>query len=277
MGQQRVDVGFRTFQASTTIAKNLRVKLDSNLKLVVAGVNDHDIGFIEEAALAADDYKVVVLHSKPGTQFGVAAAAISKGAYVYPAASGKVTSINSGKARWIAATAATADGDIIELIPYAGSFLGGAITAASTAIASSAVIGAFDQSVSVPANSLKAGDVLRIRAAVGGVGVTGTPTLVITLKFGTVTIKATAATTTAANDVPYIECDFVIRTATTAVASGITIMGVPGTGVPTPFIMASTTVDLAVANDITVSATWSASSASNTCRLDVLDVQKIIG
>jgi len=108
----------RTFQASAAIARYLRVKLSSG-KLAAAGLADNDIGTLDYAALAADEYVPVNLRSLEGTELVVAAGEITLGAAVYTAASGRVsaTAAATSYKRGIALEAATAAGDIIEILP----------------------------------------------------------------------------------------------------------------------------------------------------------------
>ncbi len=108
----------RTFQASAAIAKHLRVKLSGG-QLAAAGLADNDIGTIDYAALAANEYVPVNLRSLQGTEQVVAAGEITLGAAVYTAAAGKVSATGAGTSfkRGIALQAATADGDIIEILP----------------------------------------------------------------------------------------------------------------------------------------------------------------
>jgi hypothetical protein len=62
----------------------------------------------------------VRLKTATGTKKMIAAAAVTAGAYVYGAASGKVSSVANGNIAGIARDAATADGDVIEVMPING-------------------------------------------------------------------------------------------------------------------------------------------------------------
>lgn len=150
-------------------------------------------------------------------------------------------------------------------------------TADSAAIASTASETDFDKTYSLPANSLRVGDVITIRGQLSSVGVTATPTLQVKVYIGATAVLTTAAVTTAANDLPTFEVKIVVRAigaSGSIVAYGTSIMGVPGTGVPKPFNMAATSIDTTAAKTIKVSATWSASSASNTVKLSNLTISK---
>ena len=110
-----VEGNTRTFVASAAIDQFLRVKLSSG-QLAAAGADDIDIGTLEEEAFASGDVRAVRLASATGTRKMVASEAISLGAKVYGAASGKIADTGSGRTIGIALEAATADGDIIEVL-----------------------------------------------------------------------------------------------------------------------------------------------------------------
>lgn len=114
----------RGFTAGAAIAQYLRVKLSSG-KLAVAGA-EQDIGTIEEESFADGDVRAVRLLSTQGTHLAVAAGAVSAGAKVYGAAGGKVDDTQGTGAflRGIALEAATADGDVIEILPLNGETAG---------------------------------------------------------------------------------------------------------------------------------------------------------
>lgn len=113
---QYVDSGCRAFTAGAAIGKNLRVKLTSG-KLALAGITDREIGTTEQASFADGDVVMVRLRTAPGTVKMTAAAAISAGALCYTAANGK-TSVSAATAYIVghALEAATADGDVIEVV-----------------------------------------------------------------------------------------------------------------------------------------------------------------
>lgn len=118
---QYVEGPTKSFTAGGAIAQFLRVKLTAG-KLAIAGAGATDgaveIGTIEDAAFADGDVKAVRLRNAQGTKKMVAAGAFSAGAAVYGAAGGKVDDAVSGSAHGIAMEAATADGDVVEVMPY---------------------------------------------------------------------------------------------------------------------------------------------------------------
>lgn len=115
------DTGYKAFEADGTISQWARVKLDSDGKVTVAGLTDKGIGVATRAAVAGDVIDVA-LNSKPGTIKMIAVEALDAGATVYSEASGKVQDTAQATAFQVgvAMEAATADGDIIEVMPQIG-------------------------------------------------------------------------------------------------------------------------------------------------------------
>lgn len=111
-----VETNTRRFPTGgTAIGRYLRVTLPSG-DLAVAGIADNDIGTIEYEVFTSDTEAAVRLKTAVGTRKMVAAAAVTAGAIVYAAASGKVDDTVSAQRIGIALEAATADGDIIEVL-----------------------------------------------------------------------------------------------------------------------------------------------------------------
>jgi len=115
---QFVDGQTKTFVADEAIAINLRVKLDSDGKVTVAGLADKEIGTAVTPAFAAGDRVTVRLRTAAGTHKMIAQEALAVGATLYTEANGKVqdtaqaTSFQVG----VALEAAAADGDVIEVL-----------------------------------------------------------------------------------------------------------------------------------------------------------------
>lgn len=104
----------KTFTAGAAIGANLRVKLSAGV-LAAAGSTDVEIGTLQEESFASGDVRAVLLRNAAGTAEMVASEAITAGNPVYAAASGKVAA--SGTVLLgIAISAASADGDIIEVL-----------------------------------------------------------------------------------------------------------------------------------------------------------------
>lgn len=151
--------------------------------------------------------------------------------------------------------------------------------AASTALTNSTTETNFDNStLTIPANSLNVGDVIRVRAQLIATATNSTDTLNMKLKLGSTSVIATGAVDVANNDIGYIDADIVVRTigaSGTMVATGVAALGVEGTVTAKPAKLASTTVDTTAALTLAVSGTWSVANAGNSCRLDVCNVQII--
>ena len=113
---QYVDSNTKAFAAAGTIAQFARVKLGSGGTITAAALADIEIGIAMERA-ASGDVIPVKLRSGVGTCKAIAAAAITRGANVYSAASGKVSVSATGAYNLgIAIEAAAANGDIIEIL-----------------------------------------------------------------------------------------------------------------------------------------------------------------
>lgn len=115
---QYVDGNEKSFIADEAIAVNLRVKLDSDGRVTVAGLTDKEIGTAVTPAFAAGDSVTVRLRSGAGTHKMVAVEALAIGATLYTEAAGKVQDTAQATAFQIgtALEAATADGDVIEVL-----------------------------------------------------------------------------------------------------------------------------------------------------------------
>lgn len=110
--------GFRTFQATAVaIAQGMRVTVDSNGLISVAGAAVGAVGVTTEA-IAASGYGTVKLFNAPGTFIINAHAAIARGAILYPAAAGRVDDAGTTTIPLVALEAATAQGDLIECGPW---------------------------------------------------------------------------------------------------------------------------------------------------------------
>ena len=114
---QYVDGNVKGFIASGAITAFTRVKHSGTAKTVeTAGAGEDWIGTAETTV--ADGKQVNVrLRTAAGTRKMVAAGALSIGDVVYGAASGKIDDTAAGQAIGYALEAATADGDIIEVVP----------------------------------------------------------------------------------------------------------------------------------------------------------------
>lgn len=153
-------------------------------------------------------------------------------------------------------------------------------TAASTAVSNTTTETLFDKYFTIPANSLRAGSLIRARFQGIATATNSTDTLAVKLYIGGLTgtaLISIAATDVADNNVFQGEYELIIRTigaSGTMVGCG-TFKSIPaaeGTMTIKDDILASTAIDTTAAQVIGVSATWSVASASNSCRLDFLRV-----
>lgn len=115
---QYTDNNCKTFVADEAIAVHLRVKLDSDGRVTTAALADKEIGTAVTPAAAAGDVITVRLRSAAGTHKMVAIEALAIGATVYTETGGKVQDTAATGAFQIgtALEAATADGDVIEVL-----------------------------------------------------------------------------------------------------------------------------------------------------------------
>lgn len=169
-----------------------------------------------------------------------------------------------------------ATGDLFRL-PY----LIGAIVAASTAITGATETEtAFDQAVSIPANLLEAGTVLRVRAQGIYTSTTGSETHSLIVKIGATTIVTLATIDPANSDIFYFDLLVQVRTAGetgTLVATG-TVLAQAQTAVGTakPVFLASTAIDTTVANSVAVYIDRQGTATdSDSARLDILTVEAV--
>lgn len=105
----------KTFSAGAALVQNRLVVLSSGV-LQYADAYTTAIGTLEDTTFASGDVVAVRLLPGEGTFKMMASAAITSGAYVYQTASGKIDDVGFIPVG-IALEAASADGDIIEVLP----------------------------------------------------------------------------------------------------------------------------------------------------------------
>lgn len=197
------ETGFKTFTATAVaLAKNVRVLLDSSGTISVAGVSDEWIGTTVED-IAASGTGTVRLRNQPGTHFFTASAAITRGAKLYAAASGKVddgSTVLGGGAPigFEALEAATADGDIIECAPTS-ELTGGVpvifqVPLLLATIADGDLLTAFTPGF--------AGKIVGFTANVTAAATTGSKTSTLNLEIGTTNLTGGSLVLTSANMTP---------------------------------------------------------------------------
>lgn len=157
-----------------------------------------------------------------------------------------------------------------------------ASVAASTAVTASSTETLFSTSYSIPANTLRAASVVKIRYQGIATATNATDTLQVILRIGGVagTALLTGTATDVANNAIFAgEFTLVVRTAGSSgtmvgygthtdvpAASGTAVHDITET-------LASTALDTTIAQVVGVTATWSTTNAGNSCRLDILVVE----
>lgn len=151
------------------------------------------------------------------------------------------------------------------------------IVAPSTTITNTNVETTFSNgTLTIPANSLKVGDVIRIHARAFCIAQNSTDTHRIRLYINSTTLADSTALALDPNDWVMIDMELTIRTigATgTFVADGELTTVVAGTPTTVDIIVASTTLDTTAAAVITIKSLASATSTGNQIRLDEFNVQ----
>lgn len=160
-------------------------------------------------------------------------------------------------------------------------------TAASTAITNTTAETAFSTQYSIPADTLKAGSLVKIRFQGIATATNGSDTLTIKLWLATsvvadaitgITLVSMAATDVANDNVFQGEYELIVRT----IGAGGTVIGagtfksIPaaeGTMTIKDDILASTALNTTVAQIVAVTADWSAADPGNSVRLDFLRVE----
>ncbi len=152
-------------------------------------------------------------------------------------------------------------------------------TAASTAIASTSAETVFDTNYNMPANTLKAGSVVKIRYQGIGTTVVGTDTLSHKLYIGGTggTALITSAATTMVNNHTFNgEAVLICRTAgatgTFVASATYKVNSAEGTMTVKDDIPASTPINTQAAQLITASGTFNTTNA-NSCRMDLFVVE----
>jgi len=115
---QSVETPTKALPAGGALGQYILVKFTSDV-LSVAALGEEPIGVMQQAAFAAGEVCNVRLLSAQGTMKCFASAAVAQGAVVYGRAAGKVDDDSGTSAIriGIALEAATAAGDIIEVLP----------------------------------------------------------------------------------------------------------------------------------------------------------------
>ena len=113
---QFTDGNVKAFAAGEALAAYHLVKLSSEDVVAYAAAGDNWLGVTEEAA-AINTNVAIRLRTASGTVKMTAAGAFSAGAIVYTADDGKIDDTAVGQPVGVALEAATADGDVVEVVP----------------------------------------------------------------------------------------------------------------------------------------------------------------
>jgi hypothetical protein len=272
----------RSFPNNAALARYRRIVITSGYA-AYASANERALAVTEKPSQSTDSVVAGQLAADGRTRILTSSEAISQYARVYAAANGKVAATGSIY-EGIALTSTSGDGEELEVAwmpdPHEKLYVA---TAASSAISNTTTETLFDSNFTIPANTLKAGDVIKIRYQGIATATNSTDTLAIKLYIGGLTGTALishAATDVANNDVFSGEMTLVVRDigATGHIVGMGTYKSVPaaeGTITVKDKVLASTAIDTTAAQQIGVSATWSVANSGNSVRLDILNVERL--
>lgn len=152
-------------------------------------------------------------------------------------------------------------------------------TVASAAITGTNAETAFDTNAqyTIPANTLKAGDIIRLSTMGIITGHNGSDTLAVQAYVGAQSIATTGAVNNSANDTFGFDLEFVVRTiggSGTMLVRGWVYDGVPGTATAKSVYLASTAIDTTATKLLKLTGTFSSSSGTNSCRNDMFRVTR---
>lgn len=104
-----------TLVAASALSAYTRVYVDSSGQAALAGADNQDIGVVQEDVASGGNAPIRLWGA--GSMFIKTSSAITAGGMVYPAANGTVSGSKDDNQIGLAAQAATASGDVIEIIP----------------------------------------------------------------------------------------------------------------------------------------------------------------
>jgi len=253
------------------------VRLNSSNELVYCDAGEVPLGPIGENVSDGDDIAVALLTNKEGTFQGVAAGTFSLLAPLYTQADGKIDDINTGVRIGWALEACSYAAQYIEFLPDLAQVAIVNAAAATAVGASSTDEEDIDVTAFIPANNIRAGSMFRIKACGIVVDQDSTPQCDVKLYAGTELIATATVAAAADNDQCIIEADLVVRTigsSGTLIALAKTSFDAAGTALVSA-LKASATEDTTSGLTIKCTATFSASHADNSFRLDLLSVEQL--
>lgn len=170
------------------------------------------------------------------------------------------------------------------LVPFLASGLFSESVAAGTALSNTvsteqSYAGA-GNSVVIPANSLKVGDVIRGQLQIVVSAAASTDTHTVKVKIGSNIVAVTGVPDSVTGDVVVIHYTIVVRTigaSGTAISFSLSFQGTTGSAagaadIPTGSALASFTLDTTAATTIQVTSTWSATTATCTSNIEAHNV-----
>lgn len=164
------------------------------------------------------------------------------------------------------------------LCKAASSFLAD-VTAPSATVTNTVAETTFSNgTVTIPKNSVKAGDMVRIRGQVAIPSTNATDTLTIKIYLGATLVATLPALDVANSDIATFEVTLIFRTvgaAGTVYGFGSYTFGPTATATTKAFTLAQTAVDTTADQAITVTATWSVANAGNQAALQALAVEQV--
>jgi hypothetical protein len=244
------------------------VKKDSNGELV-----PHDVRggkaermFLREDSIQGNTYTTIYADDEPGQYYTCPAGTVLQGRLK----AGENVAINDLLISY-------GDGTLCKA---ASKFLAN-IAAVSTTVTNTVAETTFSNgTVTIPKNTLKVGDIIRVRGAVTFPSTNSTDTATIKVKIGTDIVLQVPATDVANSDIAFFDTSIFIRTigaAGTYGAIGTFAIGADQVGAVKEDYLASTTLDTTAAASLTVTVTWSVASASNQAILQMLVVEQVKG
>jgi len=274
---KQMDVATLTATTAEAITQHRLVRHDSSLNLVYADAGEMPLGPVDRVVASGDEASVALLANKCGTIKLTASGAISAGARVFTAADGKISATNSMILVGTALEAATADGDVIEVLPdlkrvaYVNTAADSVKGASSTSEVDCGI------TVTIPAIEILTGSVFRIRAEGLVTDQDSTPQCDVKLYVGTEVIATATVAAAADNDQCIILADVVVRTSGASgklKALAATSFDAAGTALVSA-LKAEASEDLSSGAAVKCTVTFGASHADNKFRLDTLQVEHL--
>jgi len=261
--------------AGENLEKNRLVRLDASGDWVYCDAGEYPLAVTTR--YTADGAPATgLLFNKEGTLRVTAAGSITIYEDAFTAADGKISATNSGVRVGKVLQTAAASGIVdvvadLDRVPMVNTAASAAIGASSTAEAD------FDKTCSIPAQDLKAGSIIRVHACGIVVGQDTTPQFDVKLYAGTEVVATVTVAAAATNDQFTITAEIVVRTigaSGTIIAQVSHVCDAAGTAIQVRN-MAVATESTASGLTIKCSGQFNASHASNTARLDILEVEHL--